>query len=164
MSQHTVQHGVRERELGRLFRTLEQLNSLKRFHCMEDPLSSHEIVAGVAKAGKRLRSLESCRIHASTVVFPYVQLEANTAELMRRILNQSACEMWIRRDGESWKYFCYGWARSWSCTLSVERRAPPVVRDASFSHPFPLLTGRRTRYIYKRILIWLEQNRRLCFW
>jgi hypothetical protein len=96
---------VRERELklNNIFHILEQLNSLKRFKLTIDgPIKLYEILAGIAEAGQRMRSLESCHMHVRSIVCSFdpddggdrMRFLSNGTELLERILKtkQSACK------------------------------------------------------------------------
>jgi hypothetical protein len=62
-------NGWMDLKVENIFHTLEQLNSLKRFKLtIHRPIKLYEILAGVAEAGQRMRSLESCHIHVPRIV------------------------------------------------------------------------------------------------
>jgi hypothetical protein len=95
-----------DRERDNIFHTLEQLNSLKRFKLtIHDPIQLYEMLAGVAEAGARMSSLESCHIQVCwlrCIVCSFhpngcgdrMRLLSNRTELLERILKtkQSACK------------------------------------------------------------------------
>jgi hypothetical protein len=96
---------VRERELklNNIFHILEKLNSLKRFKLTIDGrIKLYEMLAGVAEARERMRSLESCHIYVRSIVCSIhhddggdrMRLLLNRTELLERILKtkQSACK------------------------------------------------------------------------
>jgi hypothetical protein len=105
---------IRERELklDNIFQTLEQLHSLKRFKLTIDgPIEVNEMLAGVAEAGQRMRSLESCHIHVRSIVCTFhpngggdkMRFLSNRTALLERLLKtkQSACKFIVTK---SWKY------------------------------------------------------------
>jgi hypothetical protein len=70
---------VRERELKltSIIHTLEQLKSLKRFDWTScGPLNIQECLAGIAEAGERMRSMESCHIRVSYLDCRWISMEA----------------------------------------------------------------------------------------
>jgi hypothetical protein len=99
---------VRERDLKveNVFNILEQLNSLKRFKLtIHGPIKFYDSLAGVAEAGQRMRSLESCHIQVCwlrCIVCSFdpddggnrMRFLSNRTELLERILKtkQSACK------------------------------------------------------------------------
>jgi hypothetical protein len=92
---------VRERELklNSIFQTLEQLKSLKRFDWTSSgPLHIHEFLAGIAEAGGRMWSMESCHIHHRYLACPLISADAvflvNRTQFLDKILvtKQSACK------------------------------------------------------------------------
>jgi hypothetical protein len=97
-----------------IFHTLEQLNSLKRFHWKfpSGPVDIYEILAGFAEAGDRImQSLESCHIHVDFVACPTqpedaVERErflADRAQLLEKILKtkKSACKFIVTATHEN---------------------------------------------------------------
>jgi hypothetical protein len=100
-SDGNYRHGrERELKLDNIFQTLEQLHSLKRFKLTIDgPIKVNEMLAGVAEAGQRMRSLESCHIHVRSIVCSFhpngggdrMRLLSNRTELLERLLKTKQC-------------------------------------------------------------------------
>jgi hypothetical protein len=101
---------VRERELklNSIFHTLEQLNSLKRFDWTSSgPLHIHEFLAGIAEAGERMWSMESCHIRVRYVACPLISADAvflaNRTQFLDNILvaKQSACKFIVSASNKN---------------------------------------------------------------
>jgi hypothetical protein len=83
--------------------TLEEFHSLKRFNwSISGPVKLYELLAGLAEAGEKLPSLESCHIHVSWILCPFhpesvakrEQFEANRTQILDTIfkMRKSACK------------------------------------------------------------------------
>jgi hypothetical protein len=77
-------------KLDSIFQTLEQLKSFKRFDwtiSAPGPVHLHEILVGIAEAGERMLSMESCDIRLRHVACPLFSTDAvNRNQLLDKIL------------------------------------------------------------------------------
>jgi hypothetical protein len=103
----------KEMKLDDILHTLEQLNSLKRFHwTASGPVYINEVVAGLAEASVRMHSLQSCHIHVAKILCPIVvenvdavesdQLQSSRVRILEKILltEQSGCKFIVTTRSE----------------------------------------------------------------
>jgi hypothetical protein len=92
-----------ELKIDSIFHKLEEFHSLKRFNwSISGPVKLPVLLTGLAEAGEKLPSLESCRIHVSCILCPIdpesvverEQFQANRIQILDTIFKtrQSACK------------------------------------------------------------------------
>jgi hypothetical protein len=90
-------------KIDSIFHTLEEFHSLKRFNwSISGPVKLHVLLAGLAEAGEKLSSLESCHIHVHWILCPIhpesvlerQQFEASRTQVLDTIfkMRQPACK------------------------------------------------------------------------
>jgi hypothetical protein len=96
-----------EYKIDSIFHKLEEFHSLKRFNwSISAPVKLHVLLTGLAEAGKRMPSLESCHIHVHWILCPIdpkrvverEQFEASRTQILDKIfkMRQSACKFVVK--------------------------------------------------------------------